>query len=310
MKNVVVDIEGAQEDVPITDSGMILAAHLRGVSHLRDFLRSNGEVNPLDELGTPIAEYTKLGEGYDLPLESFPPSVAADTWLPGTSLESNGWDVPCKIAYGQNDQVIYETSYATWNSDINKFLDTSPVRDLNNPVTCSEEELSWQKDGAIRALSVDGSSYAYFACDNTGYYQDPDPCRLVKAALSGIEVLNGAVVTDAPTMSPTYNSSYIGGSGNNNGGSDIATIAGGIAGGVAGLLVLKKLITGKAFGCATDAKSHEEVSTRDIDVEAIGADTSEAGQSQDDLSRRAPSPTPDPKERAVQLSETQAQAAI
>ena len=57
--------------IEITDSGIIAGAHLKGFGSekhpgVRQFLKSNGEVDPEDGLGTPVSHYVELFAGYDV----------------------------------------------------------------------------------------------------------------------------------------------------------------------------------------------------------------------------------------------------
>jgi hypothetical protein len=53
-------------DVVITKSGMIAAAHLGGAGTVMAFLDSDGKINRKDVLGTSINDYMKRFNGYDL----------------------------------------------------------------------------------------------------------------------------------------------------------------------------------------------------------------------------------------------------
>jgi len=57
--------------IEITDSGIIAGAHLKGFGSekhpgARQFLRSNGDIDPEDGLGTPVSHYVELFAGYDV----------------------------------------------------------------------------------------------------------------------------------------------------------------------------------------------------------------------------------------------------
>ena len=53
-------------NVEITESGCIAAAHLKGTQAVLDYLTSNGKINGKDALGTGVAEYIALLAYYDL----------------------------------------------------------------------------------------------------------------------------------------------------------------------------------------------------------------------------------------------------
>lgn len=58
-------------DIRITESGIIAAAHLKGFGSakspgVRQFLATNGGVDPKDANGTPVSKYMRLFAGYDL----------------------------------------------------------------------------------------------------------------------------------------------------------------------------------------------------------------------------------------------------
>ena len=58
-------------NIPITESGIIAAAHLRGFGSgkspgVRQFLATNGSVDPQDANGTPVSKYMRLFADYDL----------------------------------------------------------------------------------------------------------------------------------------------------------------------------------------------------------------------------------------------------
>ena len=57
--------------IEITDSGIIAGAHLKGFGNekhpgVRQFLKSDGEIDPQDELGTAASEYVEKFGGYDV----------------------------------------------------------------------------------------------------------------------------------------------------------------------------------------------------------------------------------------------------
>lgn len=54
------------DNVEITESGCIAAAHLKGTQAVLDYLTSNGTINGKDALGTGVAEYIALLAYYDL----------------------------------------------------------------------------------------------------------------------------------------------------------------------------------------------------------------------------------------------------
>lgn len=51
--------------IPITESGILAAAHLGGVGSVKRFLRTNGKRRFRDGYGTSITEYLKVFAGYD-----------------------------------------------------------------------------------------------------------------------------------------------------------------------------------------------------------------------------------------------------
>ena len=52
--------------IPITESGMLAAAHLGGIGGLKNFLESDGQINPNDS-GKSISDYMQQFAGYDTP---------------------------------------------------------------------------------------------------------------------------------------------------------------------------------------------------------------------------------------------------
>jgi len=51
--------------VEITESGILAAAHLAGAGNVKKYLRSNGELNAMDEFGTDVHQYMKKFAGFD-----------------------------------------------------------------------------------------------------------------------------------------------------------------------------------------------------------------------------------------------------
>lgn len=59
--------------IPVTESGMLAAAHLGGIGSLRSFLNSGGMINNSDSTKT-VADYMQQFAGYDTPFDfSSPP---------------------------------------------------------------------------------------------------------------------------------------------------------------------------------------------------------------------------------------------
>lgn len=52
--------------VPVTESGILAAAHLAGAGNVKEFLRSNGKDSFEDAFGTSIREYFIKFQGYDV----------------------------------------------------------------------------------------------------------------------------------------------------------------------------------------------------------------------------------------------------
>ena len=55
--------------VEVTVSGMLAAAHLLGPGGVRDFLRSNGRVDPVDGNSTRASDYMRRFPSYETPYE-------------------------------------------------------------------------------------------------------------------------------------------------------------------------------------------------------------------------------------------------
>ena len=53
-------------NIPITQSGLLAAAHLKGTASVMKYLKSGGKENPKDGLGTGVEEYLKRFSGYDV----------------------------------------------------------------------------------------------------------------------------------------------------------------------------------------------------------------------------------------------------
>lgn len=53
------------QGVPITESGILAAAHLAGPGHVKRYLRSYGKIGFKDAYGTSISSYMKRFSGYD-----------------------------------------------------------------------------------------------------------------------------------------------------------------------------------------------------------------------------------------------------
>ena len=52
-------------DVYITESGLLAAAHLAGAGNVQKYLRSSGEIRFNDAYGSSVQKYLKLFSGYD-----------------------------------------------------------------------------------------------------------------------------------------------------------------------------------------------------------------------------------------------------
>ena len=57
--------------IKITKSGMVAAAHLVGASKVKRFLKSNGDIDPVDGNGKHCSDYIKEFAGYDLDKKDF-----------------------------------------------------------------------------------------------------------------------------------------------------------------------------------------------------------------------------------------------
>ena len=53
-------------DIPVTQSGMIAAAHLVGAKSVRQYLKSNGKVNRADANGVKVSDYMSKFKDYDM----------------------------------------------------------------------------------------------------------------------------------------------------------------------------------------------------------------------------------------------------
>jgi len=54
------------DNIMITESGILAAAHLAGAGNVKKYLRSNGKLNVADAFGTRLSDYLKDFAGYDM----------------------------------------------------------------------------------------------------------------------------------------------------------------------------------------------------------------------------------------------------
>lgn len=67
MKDVIKEWDGKEiNGIKVTESGILMGAHLVGQGNAKKFFNSNGNIIPKDGNGTPITEYIKMFSGYQI----------------------------------------------------------------------------------------------------------------------------------------------------------------------------------------------------------------------------------------------------
>ncbi len=193
VKNVAIDSSN-KGDLEVTESGLIWAAHLRGLKPVRDFLYSQGSDNQIDEKSVPIAQEIIAGQNYNLPADKFLSFARSQSWFPAKYSGGNGYDSLCYFSFGRDNELIDSEQYSYYNQKIKNQIESIS----RNPYTSQDTSFNWQ-DGVNKVAIKDGSGHVYFACDNSQYYHPIDQKAFLQISNS---------VADLQLKSPTFSPAF------------------------------------------------------------------------------------------------------
>lgn len=129
--------------IPITASGLLAGAHLRGADAVQQFIDSGGAVDPQDPYGTPVSQYLSHFGGYQTPFDPGGSQPASNP-APVTAAPA-----PASAPVSSDNSIVLNVSADNWNGSPQFLVSVDGVQKGGTQVTAASHA-----DGASDAITL------------------------------------------------------------------------------------------------------------------------------------------------------------